>query len=101
MTNQICNRCQKLIETPAYVIVSPAIVLQEMFDKTPPLFNCPEHAENFTKQMLFHDFCWIAELKDHGVEIHDLEEVKKKYAKEALDKIINESSSKSLNKEEI
>jgi hypothetical protein len=33
------------------------------------------------------------ELRDHGVPIHDMTEVKKRYAKEALEKLINENSS--------
>ena len=91
----ICNRCFKSIETVAYVKVWPSIVLQEFFTQIPPLFHCPEHAENFAKTMNFHDNCWISELQDHNVPIHDMEEVKKKYAIEALEKLISSSSSSS------
>ncbi len=74
-----CNRCQKTIEDIAYVKIQPAILLQEFFTQTPPLFSCPEHAENYSKGMTFHTDCWMAELKDHGIPIHDMTQVAKKY----------------------
>lgn len=91
----ICNRCQKEIEDVAFIAVQPTIILQQFFVQTPPIFKCPEHAENFTKNMIFHDDCWLAELKDHNVPIHDMTEVAKKYAKEALEKLTSSSSSSS------
>lgn len=89
----ICNRCQKPIQDPALVYIQPAILLQKFFVQVPPLFSCPEHAQNFARVIIFHDDCWMEELKDHGVDIYDMKEVKKKYAKEALEKITNESGS--------
>jgi len=77
--NIICNRCQKPILDLSYVEVRPTIVLQKYMAPIPPVFSCPEHAENFATPMRFHDDCWIAELKDHGVPIHDMKEVIKKY----------------------
>ena len=82
-----CNRCKLPIEDAALVFIQPALLLQQFYAQVPPIFHCPEHAENFAQKMVFHDHCWMEELKDHGVEIHDMAEVKKKYAKEALEKI--------------
>ena len=91
----ICNRCKKEITDPALVYIQPALLLQEFFVQVSPLFSCPEHAENFAQKMIFHDDCWIEELTDHGVPIHDMKEVKKRYAEEALKKFIESSSSSS------
>lgn len=75
----VCSHCGKIIEDVAFVEVRPTIVLQEYFAQTPPIFKCKEHAENYTKTMKFHADCWMDELRDHGVEIHDMKEVIKKY----------------------
>jgi hypothetical protein len=95
----ICDRCKKSIETPAYVLIWPSIVLQPFFPQSPPLFSCIEHAENYSHSLKLHDDCWIDTLKDHGVQIHDMNEVKKKYAEEALKKLIESSSSSSSSSE--
>ena len=86
-----CNRCKKPIEDACLVYVQPALLLQKFFVQTPPLFHCPEHAENYAKSMVFHGDCWMDELRDHGVAIHDMKEVKKRYAKEALEAIDKEA----------
>jgi hypothetical protein len=91
----ICNRCRLPIEDPAYVYIQPALLLQHFYAQVPPLFSCPEHAANFAQKMVFHDDCWMDELRDHGALTHDMKEVKKHYAKEALEKIVNESNSSS------
>ncbi len=81
----VCNRCRKPIEDVALVKTQPAIVLQQYFAQVPPIFKCPEHAENYSKGMIFHADCYMEELKDHGVEIHDMDEVIKRYT-EAFNK---------------
>lgn len=86
----ICARCKKEINVPAYILVTPAIVLQEFLNPIPPIFHCREHAENFTKQMTFCDNCWIEELKDHDVKINDIDAIRKQRAKEKLEEIIKE-----------
>lgn len=78
----ICNRCKLPVETPAYVLLLPSIVLQHFFSQTPPLFSCIEHAENYNHSLKLHDNCWIDMLKEHGVVLHDLKEVAKKYEQE-------------------
>lgn len=82
----ICSRCKLSITDAALVYIQPALLLQKFYAQVPPIFHCPEHAENFARTLLFHDNCWMEELKDHGVPIHDMKEVKKKYAKEVLEK---------------
>ncbi len=77
----ICARCKKEIESIAYVRVQPTLILQPYMPQTPPLFKCREHAENFAKPMDFHDDCWIDELLDHEIPIHDMKEIEKKYLK--------------------
>lgn len=74
-----CSRCKKEIETPAYILIWPSIVLQPFFSQTPPLFSCIEHAENYSHSLKFHDNCWIDTLKEYGIILHDLKEVAKKY----------------------
>lgn len=91
----ICNRCKLPITDISLIYIQPAVLLQRMFMQVPPIFSCPEHAENYAQKMVFHDDCWISELKDHGVLIHDMKEVRKRYAKEALEKLEKESSSSS------
>jgi len=71
----ICNRCQKEITVPAYVKIWPSIVLQELFEPMPAIFKTPEHAENFSKGMIFHTDCWMDELRDHGIKLHDIKKI--------------------------
>jgi len=85
----LCNRCQKDIQDAAFVVVQPAIILQKYFAQTPPLFKCPEHAENFTKNMVFHSDCWMDELRDHNVPIHNMTKIIQQYAKSALKNIMS------------
>lgn len=85
-----CNRCFKKIEDLAYIKILPSIILQEFRPQVPPIFSCIEHQENYCKGMIFHDDCWMAELKDHKVEVHDMTELRKKYAREALEKLASD-----------
>jgi len=82
MDKIICNRCKKPIEEVAYSLISQAIILQKVFIQMPPLFQCKEHAENFSMTMSMHTDCWMATLKDFGVPIHNMKEVLKKYLEE-------------------
>jgi hypothetical protein len=86
----ICDRCKKEITDIAVVEVRPAIILQKYLAQIPPIFKCPEHAENYTKPMRFHADCWMDELRDHGVEINNMTEVIKKYLEEANAKAVIE-----------
>jgi hypothetical protein len=88
-----CDRCKQPLEDVCFVHIQPALLLQKFYVQIPPIFTCPEHAENYAQSMRFHTDCWMDELRDHGVPIHDMTEVKKRYAKEALEKLINENSS--------
>ena len=83
----VCCRCKKEIKEVAFIKTQPAIVLQQFFTQIPPIFKCPEHAENYAKGMQFHSDCYIAELREHGVEIHDMDEVVKRYS-EAFTKAV-------------
>lgn len=91
----ICDRCKKEIQDIAYISVMPSLILQKFFAQIPPIFKCKEHAENYTKQMIFHDDCWMEELTDHDVEIHDMKEIIKQYRKKELEALISSSSSSS------
>ena len=95
----ICHRCKKEIEDVAYIAVSPAIILQKFFTQTPPIFKCKEQAENYSKQMIFHDDCWMDELKDHSVELHDIKALIQEFAKKELEALASSSSSSSSSSE--
>jgi len=82
----ICDRCKKEITVPAYIRVQASIMLQQNVSPAPMIFTCKEHAENYAKTMILHDDCWIAELTDHGVPLHDMVEVRKRYNENAARK---------------
>lgn len=81
LTLPMCDRCKKSITDIAFIMASPSIVLNGIFDQSPAIFKCKEHAENFAKHMKFHSDCWMDELKDHGVPIHNMTEIIAKYNK--------------------
>ncbi len=83
----ICHCCGKPIEDVAFIEIIPTIILQKYFTQTPPIFKCKEQIENYTQRMRFHDDCWMKELENHGVELHNMTEVLKKYAQKTLDEI--------------
>ena len=83
----VCNGCKKPIEEIAYIHILPSIVMQKFFTANPPLFKCKEHLENYSKTLDFHDTCWMKELKSHGVEINNMTEIAKKYAKQKLEEL--------------
>ena len=91
----ICNRCQIEIKDVGYIKIIPTIMLQDIFDKSPLLFSCKEHAENYNHSLIFHDNCWCDTLRDNGVILHDLKEVAKKYTEEELKKKNEEAIKKS------
>lgn len=67
-----CNRCKLPIIDPAYFRISGAIILQEYFDKTPPLYRCKEIAEDYAQSLDMHDDCWRDTLTEYGVPLHDI-----------------------------
>ncbi|HAH21619.1 MAG: hypothetical protein A2Y00_05550 [Omnitrophica WOR_2 bacterium GWF2_43_52] len=79
MDDLICAKCGKPISRDmAYVVVKGSIVLSEP-KKRPMVFTCIEQAYNYAQSLVVHDVCWIAILKEHGVELYDMNEVAKKY----------------------
>jgi len=67
-----CNRCGLPIKDLCYVLVQPALVLQRYIAQIPPIFKCKEQADNYSKSMSFHECCWMDELRDHGIKLHDI-----------------------------
>jgi len=81
MDKLICSKCKKEIpDDMAYVSVRGDIILR-MPKRKPIVFTCSEQAANYAQQMVLHDVCWIQLLRDHGVEILDLNEVAESYRK--------------------
>jgi len=79
---RICDRCKKVIpDEMAFVVVGGTIVLRGVFGYRPPVFTCPEQAENYAKVLEMHDQCWVDTLADHGVELYDMQKVADGYAK--------------------
>lgn len=72
MDKLICSKCKEEIpDDMAYVSVRGDIILR-MPKRKPIVFTCSEQAMNYAQQMALHDVCWIQLLRDHGVEILDL-----------------------------
>ena len=75
----ICHRCkQKIPEAMAYVVVRGDIVLRTP-RKRPMVYTCVEQAYNYAQNLFMHDVCWIETLREHGVELYDMNEVAEKY----------------------
>lgn len=68
----------------AYIIIRGSIVLSRPNNR-PMIFTCIEQEQNYAQGLIVHDACWIKILKEHGIELHDMNEVAKKYKKEAQD----------------
>uniref|UniRef100_A0A6M3Y6R5 Uncharacterized protein n=1 Tax=viral metagenome TaxID=1070528 RepID=A0A6M3Y6R5_9ZZZZ len=76
MDKLICSKCKEEIpDDMAYVSVRGDIILR-MPKRKPIVFTCSEQAMNYAQQMAVHDVCWIQLLRDHGVEILNLNEDK-------------------------
>ena len=75
----ICHRCkQKIPETMAYIVVRGDVVLRTP-RKRPMVYTCVEQAHNYAQNLFMHDVCWIETLREHGVELYDMNEVAEKY----------------------
>ncbi len=75
----VCDRCKKIIEEPAYVLIQGSIVMQFGVNNcTPNIFKCPEHAENYAKTLDMHPECFMDLLKEYGAPLHNMTEVLKK-----------------------
>lgn len=86
----ICHRCKKPIKDIAYILLSPAIVLQKFFSSTPPVFKCPEQAADYTNQLILHDDCFMSMLKEYGFKIADMKKLAKEYAEKELKRLKEE-----------
>jgi hypothetical protein len=69
---------QKISEAMAYVVVRGDIVLRTP-RKRPMVYTCVEQAYNYAQNLFMHDVCWIETLREHGVELYDMNEVAEKY----------------------
>jgi hypothetical protein len=77
-----CDKCKKeVIPDTAYIEASGVIVMFNPLIKRPPLYTCPEQAENYSKKLMLHSICWISLLREYGLQLHDMNEVAKKYTK--------------------
>jgi hypothetical protein len=80
-----CDRCKKIIpQDMAYVIIRGNIILRTP-KKNPMIFTCIEQAYNYAQELIVDDVCWIEMLKEHGIELYDMNKVAEKYKKEAQD----------------
>ncbi len=81
MDKLICSKCKKEIpDDMAYVSVKGDIILR-MPKRKPIVFTCAEQAENYARQMTLHDVCWIQMLREHGIELYDMNAVAEAYQK--------------------
>ena len=75
----ICHRCkQDIPDNMAYVAVKGDIILRTP-RKRPMVFTCIEQAYNYAQNLFMHDVCWIETLRDHGVELYDMNKVAEQY----------------------
>ena len=75
----ICHRCkQNIRDDMAYVVVRGDIVLITP-KKRPMVFTCIEQAYNYAQKLMMHDVCWIEMLREHGVELYDMNKVAEAY----------------------
>jgi len=82
----ICHKCkQEIPGNMAYVVVKGDIILR-IHRKRPMVFTCIEQAHNYAQNLFMHDVCWIETLREHGVELYDMNKVAELYKnKEAQD----------------
>ena len=62
----------------AYVLIRGSIILRTP-KKRPLVFTCIEQAYNYAQALFMHDVCWIETLKEHGVELYDMNKVAEQY----------------------
>lgn len=85
MSKLICHRCNKPIAASmAYIVVRGDIILRRP-NKQPMVFSCIEQAYNYAQRLFMHDICWIDMLREHGVELYDMNKVAERRKKEAQD----------------
>lgn len=65
-----------------YVSVRGDIILRRP-NKQPMVFTCIEQAYNYAQRLFMHDVCWIDMLREHGVELYDMNKVAERRKKEA------------------
>lgn len=82
-----CDKCGKEITTLAFIKLQPAIMIRKIYSGNLPIFSCREHQENYSHTLDLHEDCWMSLLKESGVKLHDMKEVKKKYLKEQLEQL--------------
>ena len=74
-----CHKCkQKISDNMAYVVVKGDIVLRTP-RKRPMVFTCIEQAYNYAQNLFMHDVCWIETLREHGIELYDMNKVAEQY----------------------
>ncbi len=62
----------------AYVLIKGSIILRAP-KKRPLVFICIEQAFNYAQALFMHDVCWIETLREHGVELYDMNKVAEQY----------------------
>jgi len=76
-----CHKCkQEIANDMAYIAVRGDIILR-MPNKKPMVFSCIEQAYNYAQSLTIHDVCWIEMLREHGVELYDMNKVAEQYKK--------------------
>lgn len=78
-----CALCGKAIDVPAFVFVRGTIVIDDKTLKNPTIFQCLEHAFNYAQGYYAHPQCWMDRLKQLGVPLYDMEEVRAEINKKA------------------
>ena len=76
----ICKRCKEEIKEPSYILVGGEVITNV---RTAKVFTCPEQMFNYAQKIPMHTDCWIATLREHGIELYDLDKVYEEYAKRA------------------
>lgn len=75
----ICSRCKETImKDNTFIIVRGDIVMHNPNLK-PNIFTCPEHAFNYAQRLIMHSCCWIETLREHGIELFDMQKVAQEY----------------------
>ena len=68
----ICQRCKEVIFEPDFIFVRGEIIKRS---KMPNIFGCAEQIFNYAQGIVLHTYCWIATLREYGVELYDLSKV--------------------------
>ena len=77
----MCHRCNQLIlDEQAFILVRGDIMMYSNTIKA-NVFSCPEQAFNYAQRLIMHSVCWIETLREHGVDLYDMNEVAEEYKK--------------------